>query len=77
MFLVGKVGIFGGVGRFAWGDPTAYINRYFSTLEIIPRYYRYNRTRARHNPRLRPPSRGASSRLRRPYNRYCDALHVA
>nr|DAU17635.1 MAG TPA: hypothetical protein [Caudoviricetes sp.] len=30
---MGKVGIFGWVGRFAWGDPTAYINRYFPLLE--------------------------------------------
>lgn len=36
MFLVGKVGIFGGVGRLSWGDPTAYINRYFPLLEPYP-----------------------------------------
>nr|DAR15661.1 MAG TPA: hypothetical protein [Caudoviricetes sp.] len=35
MFLVGKVGIFGWVGRLAWGDPTAYINRYFSLLDCV------------------------------------------
>nr|DAK02588.1 MAG TPA: hypothetical protein [Caudoviricetes sp.] len=33
VFLVVKVGIFGGVGRFAWGDPTAYVNSYFPLLE--------------------------------------------